>query len=519
MAGHRLKLNKTEMLLRFFYGAFALAAVYCLGRYFHYIVQVVAFSYDWEATDGDHLNFAHRIAQGLPIYLSLEAGKVLSIYNPLYHAFVALVGGADAGMSLARGVSFLFWLLCPLAIFFYYAKKWGLFLSAIAAVFVWLPSEPGLLLDIVQVSPNSTMAFMFLATLLLAEYCVEKKDDSWRVWVLLGVFAALCFLAKQQGIIAIGSVMAFLLVRRIPVWKMAAVMAGFAVMFGLAYAYLEWVNSGQYLRATISDLKIIMSHDPELAESRLYGFVIQNNAVFALAALLSIAAMALRVTKLSIWHVSFVLHLIFLLKVLGNAGGGPNYFLTMWITMVLVGVGLVASLTKAPTEISSPYFHLSANSQVRIEGLTKLLLIGLFVSISIGTISIHRQLNASVIPSPELEKLMEEHYQAVGKLVQERPNAKILTNRNIGALVAHGANVENEGSTMFQYAWAHGEIFQPSVVITAVREKQYDLIVTGIQPYPRIISDAIAANYKVALLQPEILSLGNVGLSTIYIPK
>lgn len=37
--------------------------------------------------------------------------------------------------------------------------------------------------------------------------------------------------------------------------------------------------------------------------------------------------------------------------------------------------------------------------------------------------------------------------------------------------------------------------------------------------YPRIISEEFAANYKLAQQQPEILNLGNVGLSAIYIPK
>lgn len=507
------------MLFRIFCGAFALAAVYCLGRYFHYVVQVVAFPYDWGASDGDHLNFAHRIANGLQIYFPLEAGQVLSIYNPLYHAFVAAIGAGEPSMSLARSISLIFWMLIPLTAFFTYRKQWGYSYSALAAIFIMLPSEPYMLLDIVNVTPDSMMGFLFIATLILAERYANHSETSWKSWLLLGVVAALCFLAKQQGIIAIGCVTVFLLVRGIGLKNIGLVLLGFLLVFSIAYVYLEAVNSGQYLQATIFGLKQIMPDDPALAESRLNAFMISNNAVFTVTAVLSLATVALRMRNLSIWQVSFVLHLFYLLQILGNGGGGPNYFLTMWITMVLISVGLIASVVNGPEKISTPYFSIADRLQGQVKLAAKILLVGMFLSMSVGTVSIHRQLSASVTPSPELEKLMEDYYRAVGVLVQERPNAKILTNRNIGALVAHGANVENEGSTMFQYAWAHGEIFQPSVVITAVREKEYDLIVTGIQPYPRIISDAIAVNYKVALLQPEILSLGNVGLSAIYIPR
>lgn len=496
-------------------------AIFCLATYLHYIAAVVAFPYDWEASDGDHLNFAHRIAQGLPIFVDMKAGQVLSIYNPLYHALVALVGGADAGMSLARGISLLFLLLCPLTVFFYYVKRWGYFYSVIAAIFILLPSEPSMLLDIVQVSPNSTMAFLFLGALILAENCMEAPSVSWWRWVLLGAMAALCFLAKQQGIVAIGSIAIFLMIKRVGIQKIALVLMGFLIVFVASCAYLEWVNAGHYLHATIFDLKQLMSYyyDPVLAKARLYAFIIQNNAAFTVSVLVSLVAVTFRVTRLSIWQVSFILHLYFLLNILGNGGGGPNYFLTLWISMVMISVGLIHQYVRAPQSILSSHFRITEKGQGYISSLAKILLIILFVNISMGSISIYRQIRASVFPTASLENSMKEYYQAVGEIVRTKFNAKVLTNRNVGALVAKNASVENEGSTMFQYAWIHGEIFQPDVVLTAIKEKKYDLIATGIQDYPVAVKTEIEANYKVALVKEEILSLGNVGLSTIYIPK
>lgn len=514
-----MQLTRSNLIFRLVCDVFFAIVIFCALRYLHYISAVVVFPYDWEATDGDHLNFAHRIAQGLPIYLTMGAGQALSIYNPLYHALVALIGGADAGMGFARGVSLLFWLLCPLTVLLYFFKKWGYFYSAIAAIFILLPSEPLMLLDIVQVSPNSSMAFLFLGTLLLAEHCTESGGVLWSKWILLGVVAALCFLAKQQGIIAIGSVMTFLVIRRVSIKTIAMVLLGFFSVFAVSYAYLEWVNSGEYLQATIFDLRKIMPHNEMLAKSRLYAFTIENNAAFIICVFVSLVAAVFRITKLSIWQVSSVLHLFFLLMILGNGGGGPNYFLTFWISMVLTSVEMISRLEKYSIAIPNPYFRITENGQSYFSSLAKVLLIGLFINISIGTISINRQISNSIYPTAELENLMKDYYQAVGTLVATKPNAKVLTNRNVGALVANNVNIENEGSTMFQYAWRHGDVFQPSVVLATISEKKYDFIVTGVQDYPVNIRAEINTNYKVALVKEEILNLGNVGLSTIYVPK
>lgn len=512
-------MNKSDLIFRFLCGIFFAIAILCIGRYLHYESTIVAFPYDWEATDGDHLNFAHRIAQGLPIYLSMGAGQVLSIYNPLYHGLVALVGGVDASMSLARGIALLFWILCPIAIFLFYKKQWGYLYSTLAAVFILLPSEPYMLMDIVQVSPNSTMAFLFLCTLLTAEFCTKYAHDSWLSWLTLGVLAAFCFLAKQQGIVAIGCVLPFLIIKRVRFGQLALVTVAFTSVFAISYFYLESINSGQYLRATIFDLKQIMSYDPVLAKTRLYSFTFLHNAAFTFCVVASLLTVAVRLDKLSVWHVSFIVHLFFLLKILGNGGGGPNYFLTFWITTVLISVGLIAKFMRRNADLTSPFFQITEKVHGRLSMLASTMLLSLFVSIAVGTFSIHQQLSTSIIPSVELKEIMRSYYQSIDELVASKPEAKVLTNRNVGAWAATKVKIENEGSTMFQYAWIHGDIFQPDVVLTAIKNKKYDFIATGIQNYPANVEDEIRSNYKIAMVKEEILNMGNVGLSTIYIPK
>jgi 4-amino-4-deoxy-L-arabinose transferase-like glycosyltransferase len=425
-------------------------------------------------------------------------------------------------MSFARSLSLLFWLLCPITIFLFYTKRWGFFYSTLAAIFILLPSEPYMLLDIVNVTPDSMMAFLFTCSLILAEFNLKNERSSWNHWLLLGAVAALSFFAKQQGIIAIGCIVPFLLLRKASFKQLISVLIGFLLVFAASSAYLEYVNYGHYLQTTIFKLKQIMPDSPSshiLAEERLYAFVISHNLAFTICAALSFFALVLRFNKITIWQVSFIVHLFFLLKILGNGGGGPNYFLTFWISTVVVCLELISKFSNPKIGLLSPYFLVTEKAQARLYLFSKTILIGLFVSISIGTISIHRQLNSSIYPSPELAKIMQDYYQTVADLVASKPNAKVLTNRNVGALAATSVNIENEGSTMFQYAWAHGEIFQSDFVLSAIRTKQYDFITSGLQNYPPNVAEEIQKNYKVAIVKEEILQQGNVGLSTVYVPK
>lgn len=498
--------------------AFSAIALVCIGRYVHYISTVLPFPYDWEPTDGDHLNFAHRLALGLPIYLPLNGGQALSIYNPLYHGLVALFGGQYASLSFARYISFIFWLLIPLTVFFYHIKRWGYFYAILAAIFIWLPAQPGMLLEVVQVSPNTTMPFFFLFSLLYAESCSESDRLSWWNWSIIGVLAALCYLAKQQGLIAIPGIMAFLLIRRTGIQNILFVILGFIFVFIISTTYLEFMNSGQYLRMTFFDLNKIIHSSFKLALYRLLLFFIHNFA-FTLCVLFALFSMRLRFRKLSIWHVSFILHIPFLLKILGNAGGGPTYFLTLWITMVLISVDFIKN---NEVKLSSLKFIPNFIKQIKSDYLTlfsKILLLCLFINISIGTISIHRDFNSITLPTPKLAALMKDYYHSVECLLPSKQDAKVLTNRNIGMLVSINANVENEGSTMFQYAWVSKGVFNRNLTLASIREKKYDLITSGIQDYPEDVKREIEANYNVTLISEVNLLYGKVGLVKTYTPK
>lgn len=541
----------------------------CLGYYLHYVSSILAFPFDWEPTDGDHLNFAHRIYQGLPIYLSLQKGEALSIYNPLYHSIVAFFGGANSSLSFARSISFLFWTLCPLILIFYYRKKWGIFYVLMASLFMWLPPEQGMLIDIVHVSPNTAMAFLFFASLLFADHCSENMNSGRLKWILLGIITGLCFLTKQQGLIAFASVMAFLLTKPHRLQNLSLVGIGFLILvFGVGF-YLQRTNSGEFLNATLLDLNKLMIPDRWLAFNRLVRFF-NFQFYFIAAAFVSFIAIGFIPTKLSIWQTSFLIHIPFLLLILGNAGGGQNYFLTFWIVTVVICTEILRQLSQSKIKLAFKYsvwfaalgilplvgiISIGSRGQFLafwISGLfclifaesnkspilswrnilpkmtnefkesfkfSNIMMICLFANATVGASRNYDDLKQINLPTDELRQLMQTYYEAVGKLLEGKTNVKVLTARNIGGLVAGHADIRNEGSTMFGYAWLVPKIFPKEPILSAVNSKSYDIITTGIQSYPSDVLQAINQNYKIAFSGRTNLILGVIGVTTIYVPK
>lgn len=509
-------INRLDILIWLPRIAFLVVAAICLGRYLNYLSAVVPFSYDWGPSDGDHLNFAHRLAQGLPIYLAMKEGEVLSIYTPLYHGLIALLGGAHASMFLARSIAFVFWVLSPLLVIFYFRKDWGYFYAIIAAIFIWLAAEPAMLMTAVYLTPTTTMVFLFLGALIYGGDCVEKERDSWWCWGVLGGIAALCYLAKQQGIIAIASIFAFMLIKRITFRKVTWVLLGFLLVWLTSTIYLEAINSGQYLNATVFDLNKIMTGDKLLARTRLFDFLFLHNWAFTFCAILSFCFVLLRRIRLTIWHVSIALHIPMLLSILKNGGGGPDYFLTFWIVLVLVSVGGVRDFAGHPVCSISP---LRIKQTEYLQLFPHVLLMLLFTNGLMASIVISREMDAFPMPTQKLERLMGEYEHSIGKLVATKPQAKALTNRNIGALIANNVEIENEGSTLFQYVWHTLKDTNRNALLARIKAREFDLISTGLQKYPEEIQNEIMLNYKVALVKEVNLFAGHTGKISVYVPN
>jgi hypothetical protein len=476
-------------------------------RFAEYALAVFRFGYEWGPSDGDHLNMAHRLAQGLPIYLSMDAGKVLSIYTPLYHALIAFIGGEDASLGLARFCSLAFWALLPVVVIRYQLKNWGVGYTALAiAALLIAPS-----LDfMVHVTPDSLMVLLFAVAMLEADSCRQANETRWWRWALIGVIAALCYLAKQQGLVAIISLFAFLMLKKATVRYGMFVILGFLTIFIGSTIWLEWLNTGEYLESTLFALRKIMPTNFDLASTRLKVFLLMEHPGLLVGAIgASVYLFWKKKVAISIWQVALIVHVPFLLKILSNAGGGDNYFLTLWVTLIFCSLGIVRGCEEHNASV------LMKNKWKLL--LPKILILLILFDLSRVALQVYTTNKNTPHPSAWLAEIEARHYKQVGQLINNQPDGKALTRRVVGSMAGTRIRIENEGGAMFDYAWIQ-PLFRDKV-LASIKNREYAIIATGMQDYPLEVTSAIEADYTLALVSEANFMMGNVGLMRFYIPK
>lgn len=486
-----------------------------LVQYLMYIFQIVSFPYEWGPSDGDHINFAYRMKNGLPTYLDFGNGEILNIYNPLYYILINIFSFIGPDMVVARSISLFSWLGAAVVIGLYYYKRLGA-IGIVGAILALLPAKPGMLLDLVDVTPSTTMGLFFVLALMAFDRNVLKQENKIPQFCLIGILAGLCFLAKQHGIVAIVSIVCFMALQRKGLKALFVVGFGFLIPIIAAIVYFQFYNSEQYLQNTLFGLNDLMITMPGLASERMMSFL-SHSLALVVCLILSYAFVVTRHLKITVWHVSFIVHIPMLLKVLGNGGGGPNYFITFWFTMIIICVQLIHYLFHNVNITAKLYSALKIKATGMF--LPNILLILFVANQSIAALHINRQIQYSNVPSEHLTTVMQNYYDAVGELVLNYPDVMVLTNRNIGAYIANKLNVENEGSTMFQYAWAHPNKFDKDIILKRVSGKEYDFIAEGLQPYPSDVQQLISDNYEAVLTKELGVYLGNIMQVNIYAPK
>lgn len=476
-------------------------------RFFAYTYELFNYRFEWEPTDGDHLNFIVRILYSKPIYVDKAAGWVLSIYNPLYHYVVAMctevIGTSDGVLKTARQLSIIF-VLAPIGAFITINNRKNetpIFVTFFFAILLLYPTTKMYLVDLVNVSPNSFLIFFFFLAGLIIDKYFSSNSRNYALGFFLSILVVLVYLTKQQGIIIFPLyALTIILLKESPKVKLRHFLILFlAVAAGVGL--LEYLHDGIFLQSTLIDVSRMVRSNYEVSLERYLDFFI-NNAVFITAALFYVYRSAKK-RKFDVWSLSFLLHIPFLLKILGNAGGGNNYFGTFWVTLVVISYKLILDLQKEARvyAVNFTAFLLGANA--------------LF-----GIVLLNKDLDTFLAPSKEVELTYEMHLKTVADVLSKAPyNAKILANRNIGSLVTLGVDISIEGSSTFNYLRLIGNLYDSQMILRNVFDKKYDLIFTGIQRYPADIEIAIAQNYKIVKVSAVNLYFGKMGEISIYSPR
>ena len=447
--------------------------------------------FDWEPTDGDHLNLIFRIQKGLPIYSNWQTGEVLNIYCPGYHYLVAALGLVfPTGLILGRVVSLLCFFGCVAMIFFSVAtsrrpgeKGYSKYLiAALAAFSVTMIFFERILTDLVDLNPNMFYTLLALASVFALSLWERKKTPG--LLILSSVLAFMALFTKQQGIWAFATGLAALSIgsRKKSEW---IIYIGLFVLLSVgATIYLESVNDHSFLSSTVINLrKIYFSPMPD-ALKRIGAFALTNAQWFFI--FIAGFIFSWRRHQLRIWQVSIPIQCALLLLTVGNGAGGPNYFFSLWCSLVIsCGISVVDFVID--------------------QSWTKKLSLRLFAGIICAIIAyqayfmvffISAEIDKLTDGTKDLAPLMTEYYEAVAKLVNESPNKDVLVDRSIGAYILSGARVGTEFCAM-SHAWVSGDSdFNREALLDKIRNKKFAVITTGMEPIRLEIAKMMNTYYQ-----------------------
>jgi len=355
-------------------------------------------------------------------------------------------------------------------------------------------------MELVNIGPTSLMILLFVLSLIYLDYIITQDKLTNFSLILSAFLFVLCYFSKQQGIVASFIGLITLIVNKRPFKKILLFIIAGLFFFFVLTLYVEMHNSYSFLNDTIWDLRKIMPYDRTVAYGRINCFI-QQNINYIIFSFISIVFILFTRKKISVWFVSILVHSPFLVLILGNGGGGNNYWESFWISVIML------------------IFETLSGLKTRRNGIILIVLFFLFLNSKDALISNYSDLSKVAFPNISQMKMMKHYYSGIAKMVKEENPKTILTNRNTGAFVAAGLVNENEGCTMFSYAWYHPLVFNKQPVLSNVKNKRYDLILTGIQEFPKDLQNEISKNYYISEENRTNFLYGRIGVQKIWKPK
>jgi len=481
-------------------------------KYLYYIYNSITFPFDWEPTDGDHLNFSQRINQGKSIYFAASEGHYLSVYNPLYHSIINYIGSGNQDLVLAKKISAILWFTTIIIVVIFAIKLLGVTKGIFAAIVFAFPPIPNLPIEMLQIGPSSLLALTFLIAGLLF---VKWNKGSYHIfWFFPVVFLTiLTFFAKQQGLILLIIIFVYLMINLKFRLALAYIFISIITIY-LVGTYINSQNNNYFWASTIFDLQKVLTSYWKLGIEREFKFVIYCFPIFFVCLYGIFLKMKFN-RPINFWEISILCHIPFLFFILRNGGGGQNYFITMWISMILTVILFInenRDLLKKSVDVFRFIEELKTLKFkfVLYSFLSYLLIFSPYINL--------KSLNAIKFPSDKIELNSREFYRQVN-LNAPNEGCKALVNRNSYAFVKAGCDIEAEGAITFSYAWNYPEVFNRNYILENIMCKKYDLISDGITKFPSDVSLLIDLYYARIYSSEVNLYYGATGFQNLYVPN
>ena len=480
--------------------------------YVKYIVRTSNYAFDWETSDGDHLNISKRIGEGKAIYFDLNSETYLSVYNPLYHYLLNFIGQGHQNLVLGRYLSLSLWLIVALFIGIIATRKLGIKWGLFFVYCITFPPINRFNLEMLQLAPSSLLAITFLSGGLVSNKFMQERFSKKYLPPLI-IVSVLTYFSKQQGIILVLIILLYLVYLKKFILSLYYF---FPTLIGMIYFgyLLNNQNQGNFWNSTVFNLQDILTSYWKLGTLRLLSFLILAFPLVILSCY-SIFITLREKKSLNFWQFSFLLHLPFLLFTLRNGGGGLNYYATFLISIVML---LISYFAYKPENLSLKSIKMNSHRNL-IKSFTGNISVFLLASNFLFS-SFVNAMTLTNYPYPNI-RIVENTFQFYKMADRLTPtyNCEALSNRNANPFVVNGCNMDTEGAITFTYAWSYPLLFSKKYIMDNIVCQKYDVISEGIHDYPIDLKRLIVKYYVVAYSDEVHLHLGDSGIQTLYVPN
>ncbi len=448
-----------------------LLLVFHVSVFLFHAFHLLAYPYDWEPSESDHIYYTTRILNGDTLYKDDDSFPLICMnYPPGYHLLLALpVKLFGATMFVGRMAALIISGILGILLYKSVTKETGLrFLGIAMAVSLFAYGPVSLWLAIVRVDAA------YLALALAGIYFLSHHERGRRYILLASFCIAYSFFTKQQGLFAVGAGTLFLLVKK--KYRECVLFLVLFVAFTVpTNLILDYMTQGWY-------------------NKHLFGFHLHRELswarktyllLFIFACPIFLAATCYEIVhewktrRLTIWNAYFLASLPVALLIFFD-GTADNYFLPMFSgLLIMAGLGL---RRVAP--------HLGSNAQSDMNTWVYVLIIFQLVTL---TGSSFRLKGPVAEDRAQLDVVARLIRSSDGPVLVDRMNTLIIGTKHEHYFVQ---------PVLLRHLYLGNE-WNPDVIISPVSQRTFSVIcIFNKTQFVQPVVDSIQKNYTPVLSVP-----------------
>lgn len=332
-----------------------------------YEFQLLSYPYDWEQTEGDHLNYASLISKGQPIYSDNNQLPMLFIlYPPGYHIlYASLIKIFGETLLIGRIISLLSIVLIILIIYWVIVSETNNKKLALISSGIFLSSKL-----IMSQLPFGRVNALYISLTLLGIYLVWKMEKTneynWYYYLIISLIFMISIYTKQLAMIPFLLCIIYLLFKK-PLT--AIIITSLTFIFSLlTLILLQYLTKGWFINNIITIPSAQSSYGFRFILGMVF-FAFINCIILFILAIMSTIDSLRKSKKISIWTIYLFSGMMIIMLFGWNSGATEDYIAPFMIATIICAAIFYNQLSINWKIIVIPFIILQIIIQISLFGI------------------------------------------------------------------------------------------------------------------------------------------------------